>query len=656
MRMDWFKKIFSYYYLLALLSALSLASGLVYFFYRLNPAGIVLALILALGLLAALNHFLPETKNTNAPTPPAPILTKWTIWLGAAFLFCAAVSFFWLVRARTDASLLTPWSAVSPLFFLFYGAAALFLGFLSAKISSRAGWPLFSLFYFLAFSAAAIVYKIGYGFDPFIHQAALDVIDTDGLIEPKTFYYLGQYGLEIIIHKITFLPLPIIDRWLVPALAAIFLPWSLGRRAPGPLSSDLSGRWLSLLGLLLPFGIFIVTTPQNLAFLFLIIIIINGLSLTDTRQLATNYGLALAALITQPIAGLPALSLIIFLHIYHSDQTKKAKLFLSGLVSAGAALALPAAFFLFQRPEKFSWPGNFWKSIFPAPVWPDKENVFLNSLYFFGGNRLWIYLALVAAGAALAFFARKEKIFRLYALLAGLTLAAAGLTATLNFSFLIAYEQGDYPARIAQAAGLFCLPFAWLAFTWFGKKIARAENPAQCIWLAGLSALLAASAYLSYPRLDRYHNARGWSTGADDLRAVQFIRENAGGRKYLVLANQQVSAAALHLSGFAPYYEARNASGPKEKIFYYPIPTGGPLYEIYLKMVYERPSRKNALSALALADADVVYFVLNNYWWAFPKIRDEAKLAADEFQTIADKKIYVFKYEAGAGELIERAD
>ena len=51
---------------------------------------------------------------------------------------------------------------------------------------------------------------------------------------------------------------------------------------------------------------------------------------------------------------------------------------------------------------------------------------------------------------------------------------------------------------------------------------------------------------------------------------------------YIVLANQSVSAAALLRFGFHTYYGAQ---------FYYAIPTGAPLYQSYLDMVYRGATR-----------------------------------------------------------------
>ena len=155
---------------------------------------------------------------------------------------------------------------------------------------------------------------------------------------------------------------------------------------------------------------------------------------------------------------------------------------------------------------------------------------------------------------------------------------------------------------------------------------------------AFLILILSASLYLSYPRLDNYFNSRGFSVSSADLKAVNWINGDADDN-FIVLANQQVSAAALNQFGFKKYYLKNNSP-----VFYYPVPTGSPLYQYYLDMVYKEPSRETMLKAMGLADAATGYFVLNKYWWAFPKILAEAKLSSNGWQLIDDGEIYIFKY------------
>jgi hypothetical protein len=148
--------------------------------------------------------------------------------------------------------------------------------------------------------------------------------------------------------------------------------------------------------------------------------------------------------------------------------------------------------------------------------------------------------------------------------------------------------------------------------------------------------MITASLYLSYPRMDNYHNSHGYSISEQCLEAVDWIEKDAK-KEYIVLANQQVSVAALEKFGFDRYH--------KKNIYFYPIPTSGKLYDYYLDMVYKKASFKTMKEAMEYAGVEQGYFVLNKYWWAFPKIKREAELEATNVKEIGDGDIFIFKYE-----------
>ena len=95
--------------------------------------------------------------------------------------------------------------------------------------------------------------------------------------------------------------------------------------------------------------------------------------------------------------------------------------------------------------------------------------------------------------------------------------------------------------------------------------------------LAFVVAIGTALSYNALPRHDALVTGRGWSTGAADQEAVKLIEYDADGKPYTVLANQSVSAAAVDLLGFKRYSTTNDGD-----VFFYPIPTGGPLYETFL--------------------------------------------------------------------------
>jgi hypothetical protein len=71
---------------------------------------------------------------------------------------------------------------------------------------------------------AAILYKLGFGFDAFVHRATEIWIQNHSFISPKTPYYIGQYSFVVWLSNLTKISIFYIDIYLVPVLAAITLP------------------------------------------------------------------------------------------------------------------------------------------------------------------------------------------------------------------------------------------------------------------------------------------------------------------------------------------------------------------------------------------------------------------------------------------------
>ncbi|MBU4347176.1 hypothetical protein KKF23_01285 [Patescibacteria group bacterium] len=627
------------YLSLIMLCLISFCGAVVYRFYSLNNIGVAISLTLAVVLFIIILKF---SKISNIPALPAGNTrqykkAKTEKILLISYLLLSAICFFILFSHRTAEAIISPWQVAPSYFFIFYGLATAALIFNILKYQ-RFSLLLITLHYFLSFSIAWIVYKIGYGFDPFIHQATMDLIDKTGAVEPKPFYYLGQYSLIVILHKITFIPIQWLDKLLVPVLAAVFLPATLYRVLARWFDSGKANLLLVLIMLILPFSFFIATTPQNLAYLLLILAVLLGLICSNAYELIIIYLLAFAALFIQPIAGIPAALFALLLTAYHSDKGKLKKYFYL-IIFILAVTLLPLAFYFVEKNnsvQEAELPLQNKIISLPELTVPDQENFILNFIYLYGFNLKIIIGLIIIAGLIIAFrHKQKCKVFSIYFLMSAALLLSYLMAKALPFNFLINYERDNYSDRILLAAVFFSLPFIIIALYAFLEKVLKQNRVIKTSLLAFLAVLTAVSLYLSYPRFDRYFNSHCFSTSASDIAAARWIDGNAGG-DYIVLANQQVSAAALREFGFKKYYD--------NTTFYYPIPTGGPLYQYYLDMVYKKPSRETMIAAMDLTGVNESYFVLNKYWWAFPKILEEAKLEADGWQEIGGGEIYVFRY------------
>lgn len=622
---------------LLVLGLISLSSGLVYRVYALDWLGVALAMAAAVLVFTILWYFgqkfnldFRETfLKSDSDIQPKPdinypfILAYLGFWLVAVLL---------LALSGSDSSIISPWQVV-PISILaaYFAASLLLLWHFNKPRPFSLGFLM--LHYGLSLSVIVFVYRLGFGYDFFVHQATLELIDKAGYVLPKSNYYLGQYGIIMTIHRLFALPIYWIHLLLVPLLSVLLLPAILFDWFK-KLDIKSSPYTLALLLLALPYGILTFTTPQNLAYLFLIIVVAISWRPSRTDLVIASI-LSLAAVIIQPIAGLPAVFLVAW-RISELPSVKHAKLIRAALLVL-SAIVLPLAFSRLETLKlgaiSLSWPG--WLPTH-LPSFPNQELIGWNTLYFFGNNWYWIILALVVAGLAWrkesSAFDQRQKATTA---LAFSFLLAHWLTKLLPFSYLIGYERDDYAARLLVVAVILFLPLILKAFDLLLSALDGSTRSIRHSWLVFLAIAMTAAFYLSYPRFDRYANSRGYSVGKSDIEAARWIEQDSKS-PYVVLANQQVSAAALKEFGFAHYYN---------DLFYYPVPTASPLYQAYLKMVYEKPSREAAQAAADLADVDQVYFVLNKYWYAFPKVRNEAKLSADSWQSFGNDDVMVFRYE-----------
>lgn len=630
-------------YSLLLIALISALGGLVYKIYSLNIFGVILTLVLTIISFILLLSFENRNKKPeDSKNSSVEKISLSTYLLIAAYSILLFAAFYILFSCQTDKSIISPWQVVPSYFFIIYFLLITLVIFIIQKktIQQFNNLTIFLLipFYFLSFSIALIVYKIGFGFDPFIHEATINLIDKNGLVTPKPFYYLGWYSLVVIFHKLTFLPVVLINKFLVPVLASVFIPLTLTKVFDQWFNNKHAYLLTILFALALPFSIFILSTPQNLAFLFLILIILLGLICKSVYDLIVISLLALAALLTQPIAGIPAVFFTALIAIYHSENEKIKKYYYTGIFIA-SSIALPLAFYIFNSTNLESnqqTDVNIFSSLLPKLSFPSLDDFILNFVYLYGFNLKFIIGTLFIVGFFLAWKHRQKcKIFSLYFLMFASSIASYFLTKFNSFSFLIDYERENYLERILIVSVIFLTPFIILTFYSFALKILKQSNFIKYSLLIFTSVIISASLYYSYPRFDNYFNSHGYSVSATDIEAVRFINESTND-DYIVLANQQVSVAALREFGFKKYY--------KDDIFYYPIPTGAPLYSYYLDMVYDKPSRETMHKAMELAGVNKGYFVLNKYWWAFPKILDEAKLEADNYKNFNNGEVWVFEY------------
>lgn len=565
--------------------------------------------------------FLAPHPHTSAVLPWIPQHPRERAALVVSVLLNSALIVFLARHASTD-TLLSPWQLLPEWVFFAYGISVLGL-FVGSRTQSRAGWFAFAVQLFVTSSVAACIYQLGYGFDGFIHRTTIETIIRDGVILPRTPYYIGAYMLEFGVQALTHLRLFVVDQWLVPVATALAVPlaaYVLGFRLR-----------IGVLILALPCAFFITTTPQAVGLLLLILALAYANSAHHTRRTEVlACVLALAACAAHPVAGIPALIIVVVSLLW-----RKGYRVLSSLVALGGSLALPVIFIVIQG-ARITW-APLREAMIHSITGPSLMPGVSMQLQF---SYTYLHLILPVTIGALVLYsirvARNEVMP--YVLITVNCLLASLLLHGLTYQNVISYEQSAFGDRLFVIALIACtVPVLYaittLATRWHWDRSAR-------IFFALLFATSAtASWYLTYPRVDVVDRSKGYSTSAADFETVATINRHASDTaSYIVLTNQAVSAAAIAQLGFHPTVQLNGAEQ-----FIYPVPTGGPLYPYYLKMVYDAPTRTHALEAATATNVDRVYLVITPYWHNARQLIEVATREADDTFAVGANRVFIFQ-------------
>ncbi len=625
--------------LLVALSFLMIAGSVIYYTALVTPLSLFWA-VAALPFIAWLATRKLEASESE-PHGDASSMSG----LYAAIVVIALVAFFiTLTGNSTTLATRSPWLVVTPQLLWWIALAGFGLAQLARKGQIRLALTGTIATLFAGVGIAAFVFPLGYGFDPFLHQATLDHITLHGTITPKPYYYIGQYALELVGIFFTGIGSHALDIILVPVLAALLLP-SVAVASVWQITKRHVPTALAAIGtLLLPLSSFINTTPQGLANLWSLAVFFLALP-----ELVTGHRwvprwvlalLALAAILVHPLAGLPAALFVVLTGIATQENWTSSVRWTAGtIVSIGGALMLPVAFLFSGPSSSLGFSLSNLGTLLPATFFSTRFNV-LGDLAAFIGTNQWLWLMGLAAVAAFILWQLTSRRWLVLPLTAGLLLInAIILSVAGDFSFLIDYEQTNYVDRVISLTIFAIAPLALVGFALGMERLLQMKKGLVTLGLTALFLItVGANVYASYPRHDAYNVSRGFTVGDSDHDTVASIESHADGQPYIVLANQAVSAAAIQDFGFAHYY------GPNEDVFYYPVPTGGPMYEIFLEMIEEIATRDLVYEAMDLADVDRAYFVVNDYWWSAERAVERAKLSTENWFLIDDGATTVFIY------------
>jgi hypothetical protein len=601
------------------LSLLVNIGSVFYYLYKLNNLVALISLFLSLALSFLFLYF-SINRGDHQEERACNLKARWLLSFFSFFFF--ALFFLFLIRSASFSAIYSPWSILGQPFFFLAGFLVLLM-FLNLKLRNNLN-PLFLvLFYFSFFSVSFFVYRIAFGYDQLLHQRALSDIMVWGFIEPKTFYYIGQYSLEFFLSKIWPFSLESLNRFLVPVLSALLIPLSFIHNFKS------RSLWPLLALLVLPFSIFTYTLPQNLAFLFLLLLLIFSMN-KDFLEKKVNFffllSLALAVFFVHPLAGVPALIFfsLLFISRFLDYRGLRVLAYSAQIISLPILLLISGGVFSAFRLDFSRWHFKFL----------GQEDVVLNFVYFFSFNANYFLLLLLLLSSFFV-LSKKRKFLGIYLFNSLALLISYFLTLFIDFPFLSDIDKGSYSQRVLIMAGLFLVPVFYEMLNYLFRRVEKEKLAFRLIALLLLFSLLLTSLYLSYPRKDNYFNSRSYSASLRDFEAVRLIDSFSRTDNYIVLANQQLGAAAIKEFGFKRYY------GPW---LYYSVQTGGLLYDRYLRMI-EEPNKDLVYSLLEEVGAEECFVVVHDYWWGFDKIKEEMYIEADDYFFVGDKDIYIFYFE-----------
>lgn len=618
----------------------------IYWLYRLTFLEAFSVVLTTTGIITIVcrNTPLPPWREHGKRLVKQLIAHKWFIIPPIVAMGIAMALLVHLRLNGTMDAIRTPWFFVDTT--LFFGGVAIASALLwfAAWKQTPALRPLHLILFTLVFtSVGLLIFQTGYGFDPFVHRATEMHILKNGVITPKPLWYVGQHALVVIVTHFTGASLMAIDKLLLPAAAAFFITGWLYVIAPA------SWHRRALLFLLLPFLTwFVATTPQGLGNLLYLILVLELLMVARKKLGWTVPLLTIVAIATlHPLAAVPAIILALFLAFIARGVRVRVMV----PIAITLALIMPALFFAreWQKTHVFPSLSELGTRAVTRLVVDIDTLPLQNSFYALQNATytlriiIWLFvIACVIYGIAAL---RHRTFMRPYLWTAGII--AGGTLISHFFAALpdvISYEQFDYSLRMLWIIGFTLLPFFWYGGLAAIDALTRLHYNYHALVVIALAAGVTANLYLLYPRVDRMVNHRGYSTGSADLFATEFIDFQNPNGNYVVLANQSVSAAALRQLGFK--YEFQTKDGPT---YFYPVPTGGPLYKFYLEMIDKGPTSDIATAVLDYTGTERVYFVLNDYWWRDYRIANEAKKHADWWTDISGDALHIFAWQRNKG-------
>jgi len=568
-----------------------------------------------------------------------PNINLKSLILPIIFIILAAALSFIFIQGSTTGVIYSVWALLSSYWIYIYYLLAIVLLIIIYSSNNELVSLWSGIFIFLSIGLGAILYKLGYGFDYHIHTATTKYIWDTGTISPKPLYYIGYYSLILNFKWLLGLSLAWLNKFIVIIVFAGVIPTIIYNSLKTAFDSKKEIlKYLPLTILLIPYTLLTLSTPQSLANTLFILLITLTLPYLFEKELSIKYLwlITVAICFIHPITGVPAILLILFISLRNWRRSnyvigkQRQILFILGTILA--TFVLPILFFINSYLSGNSIDWQLPNISFHLPVFHNYVS-FFDYLYNFTWLLPLLVIILVIGG--IIYIYRMNRIFQFSEYLLTLLILIINyiwLRFFINFNWLIDYERLNYANRLIDLIFICSLPFLFIAISILLEKILDNKLYIKIFTLLLIAIILTSTFYLSYPTRDPYSFNKSLNTSANDITIVQTINEFNG--KYVVLANQAVSAAALSAYGFVNYYNS---------IFYYPLPTSGQLYQLYLDAAYQRKPISRILNDVNdLVNINNVFIVINEYWSNSANLIAVYKKTATNWQQLNND--YIFYY------------
>ncbi|MCE9586547.1 hypothetical protein K8R04_04515 [Candidatus Uhrbacteria bacterium] len=526
--------------------------------------------------------------------------TGWPLALVAAAADLLII--FTLFSVRTDEGIISPWQVVPLGVFLLFALSTTFALLAFRNLERPWALMLAIVHTFCAYSVSLLVYKLGFGFDPFVHEATVRYIIEQGAITPKQPFYTGQYVLVTAIHYITTMSIATIQGLLVPLLASVCLPVLLHLHYQSMRIKHLP-FWILWI---LPFAYFTFTVPFNLAMIGLVAcLLILPLDTSDAR--ITRVLIALATLAIHPLIGIPCLALVAAVEV----ERWRPKLAVPALFLATVGgLFGSLAFYASRNGGLMTLPPiDYWIPTLQLLFYPTFQYIYLapwwTALYVFYYLWPWVLTLLGSVGLVLQWRRTKSRRWLLpLASAFGILLTAILSAATIRYQNIITHEQFEFALRLIALLPWIVMPGLFF-FADRKSQIAKLHLPIIFV----IVFLATAIWHSSYPQLNPVMHVSSAGVSRTDFLTVEAIESLADGRPYVALVPQLTSAAALRELGFGRSVSTRN--GP---VYPYAIPTGGELYRSYEGLLMGADVTSTIEQVRGFAPTPILYVAVPIAW------------------------------------------